>query len=160
MEFCKDGKHIGVNNTTGRCPVCGEQLESPSEQGFAKAAYLGDDIVSQAFDIMGSRGIMPIVSTQSIHDLIEQKNNVVMIDTFGQSAPHENSKIRMTLEGARLLRQQLDILIGKALSADDKQASIVLDEVFDSSGEGYVLALEIHTEETMWKMSPHYYDYP
>ena len=24
---CKDGKHIGINNTTGRCPLCGEQLK-------------------------------------------------------------------------------------------------------------------------------------
>lgn len=44
---CEDGKHAGVNNTTGRCPVCGEQIESPSEDGFAKALYLEDPFSSE-----------------------------------------------------------------------------------------------------------------
>lgn len=36
---CKDGNHPGVNNTTGRCPICGEQLEHPSASGFSKAIW-------------------------------------------------------------------------------------------------------------------------
>lgn len=30
---CGGGVHVGVNNTTGKCPSCGEQVESPTE-GF------------------------------------------------------------------------------------------------------------------------------
>lgn len=39
---CADGKHIGVNNTTGKCPACGEQLEGPSNTGFSKAVWMQD----------------------------------------------------------------------------------------------------------------------
>lgn len=53
---CEDGKHAGVNNTTGRCPVCGEQVESPSEYGFAKALYLED---SALFDEVGATPTVP-----------------------------------------------------------------------------------------------------
>lgn len=43
---CKDGKHLGVNNTTGRCPLCGQQVESPSNYGFGK---MPKEIIDKAF---------------------------------------------------------------------------------------------------------------
>jgi hypothetical protein len=39
MKMCEEGNHIGVNNTTGRCPGCGEQIESPSKNGFGYHQY-------------------------------------------------------------------------------------------------------------------------
>ena len=40
INWCKDGRHIGVNNTTGKCPMCGEQVESPSVSGFSKVLLM------------------------------------------------------------------------------------------------------------------------
>lgn len=53
---CKDGQHAGVNNTTGKCPVCGTQIELPSESGFAKALYLNPDDILKHEDVFGIDG--------------------------------------------------------------------------------------------------------
>lgn len=114
---CKDGIHVEVNNTTGRCPLCGKQIETPSGDGFAKAQYLESQSVSDVVAIAGTVGIVPIQSTQSIQDFTPKKNHFIITREEAKKA-FDNFGKTFTLEEAR---QDVHILLDRIYDSFEKR---------------------------------------